>query len=589
MVLRAFASVVALAFAHVWVPAAHAAECKVSSYGTMPVELRGTKPTTIAKINGREARFLVDTGAWFGTMSQATAQEYGLKLYPAPAGLRMVGVGGSVSVQATRIEQLGLLGAAVPKIEFVVGGTDIGMPILGANVLHFTDLELDLANGQLRLMKPRDCGKVVLAYWAGTGPFELAELTGESGGKGQRALVKVMINGKPVRALLDTGASSTIIGKRAALRAGLDPAAATSVETEASTGFGRKSVRTWTVRVGEIAIGSEIIRKTRIQMMDDDFSDSADGAEMLLGIDFILAHRIYISNAQRRMYFTYNGGQVFSPGGVRSAVAVPAADEPAAGQATSPKTADDYALRGAARLSRGDKAGALTDLDKAVELAPDKPGFLLARAQARGAAGQATAMVEDLGRVLQLDPRNGEALMMRAAYHRSTGDKALARQDIEAAAQTVTAGTQQALGVAEAFMQIDQPLRALPLYDSWLRLHPVDVREGEVLNSRCWARALANQQLPGALDDCRKAIKRDGALASYLDSLGLVHLRMKNFSEAITAYQQALALEPKLAWSRYGLGLARSRGGQTEAGAADLAAAKAIDSDIAAQFALYGI
>jgi hypothetical protein len=33
---------------------------------------------------------------------------------------------------------------------------------------------------------------------------------------------------------------------------------------------------------------------------------------MLLGADFFVSHRIYVSNAQHKMYFTYNGGPVFS-------------------------------------------------------------------------------------------------------------------------------------------------------------------------------------------------------------------------------------------------------------------------------------
>jgi hypothetical protein len=33
---------------------------------------------------------------------------------------------------------------------------------------------------------------------------------------------------------------------------------------------------------------------------------------MLLGADFFLSHRIFVSNEQHKVYFTYNGGPVFS-------------------------------------------------------------------------------------------------------------------------------------------------------------------------------------------------------------------------------------------------------------------------------------
>ena len=35
-------------------------------------------------------------------------------------------------------------------------------------------------------------------------------------------------------------------------------------------------------------------------------------ADMLLGIDFLRAHRVYVAHSQGKLYFTYNGGPVFS-------------------------------------------------------------------------------------------------------------------------------------------------------------------------------------------------------------------------------------------------------------------------------------
>ena len=35
-------------------------------------------------------------------------------------------------------------------------------------------------------------------------------------------------------------------------------------------------------------------------------------ADMLLGIDFFLSHRIYVSKSQSKMFITYNGGPVFA-------------------------------------------------------------------------------------------------------------------------------------------------------------------------------------------------------------------------------------------------------------------------------------
>ena len=68
-----------------------------------------------------------------------------------------------------------------------------------------------------------------------------------------------------------------------------------------------------------------------------------------------------------------------------------------------------------------------------------------------------------------------------------------------------------------------------------------------------------------------------------------MQLRLGHDAEAIKAYQQALAQKPQPAWSRYGLGLAKIRSGQTDAGRADLAAAHALDPEIATRAAKYGL
>lgn len=589
-------------------PAALAGECKVTNYGTLPIEMRGARPSTLVKVNGRETRFLVDTGAFFGTMSVATAKELGLRLEAAPAGLYGVGVGGSFSLQVTRVKELGILGGTIPDIQFTVGGSDVGMPVLGANVLHAVDLELDLARGQMRLMKPKGCDKTAMAYWDTDNSFQMAELTASEGRRGRNARIKVVLNGKPVIALLDTGASSTVISRRAAERAGIDLTAASAVPGSSSMGFGRSTVKTWTVPVNTISIGTETIKRAKIQVLDGNFgAPGDDGPDMLLGIDFILAHRIFVASSQDRIYFTYNGGPVFASGiaaqAAQAAAAAgpsttggasalpPAKTGPAPGPAPAAALASaaDHALRGNARVARGDLAGGIADLEAAVRLEPASAAHHAALGHARATSGLLSAALDSFDRALALQPDNLTALLARSGLRRATGNRAGALADADAARRLATPGTQASLQVAQLFMASDEPARALPLYDAWIGLHPDDALLPSVLNGRCWARALANQLVAGALEDCRRAIRRGGAQAAYLDSLGLVQLRLKDYAAAIASYQRALAKAPDNAWSRYGLGLARIRSGHAEAGQADLDLAAARDPAIAALFEKFGI
>jgi hypothetical protein len=57
------------------------------------------------------------------------------------------------------------------------------------------------------------------------------------------------------------------------------------------------------------ALGGETVRNARIRI--GDMSLGRIDAEMLLGMDFFRAHRILVSYAQGRMYFTHNGGRIF--------------------------------------------------------------------------------------------------------------------------------------------------------------------------------------------------------------------------------------------------------------------------------------
>jgi len=160
---------------------------------------------------------------------------------------------------------------------------------------------------------------------------------------------------------------------------------------------------------------------------------------------------------------------------------------------------------------------------------------------------------------------------------------------VTAAGALVAAGSTQARSIAHLYVQLDQPIAALPLLDDWIRLHTNDAMLGSALNERCWVRALTNQMLDDALSDCRKAIKRDGEKPAYLDSLGMVQLRLEHYPESIKAYEQAVAQSPQSAWSRYGLGLAKIRSGQTDAGNADLVAARALNPEIEARATKYGL
>ena len=105
----------------------------------------------------------------------------------------------------------------------------------------------------------------------------------------------VSVNGKETRALLDTGAPTTSLTLRAARRAGIEESELTPYGRVGGAGEGR--VQSWTGRVATFELGGEKISNNRLQINAAEFPD----AGMLLGLDYFLSHRIYVSRLQRRI------------------------------------------------------------------------------------------------------------------------------------------------------------------------------------------------------------------------------------------------------------------------------------------------
>jgi tetratricopeptide (TPR) repeat protein len=127
--------------------------------------------------------------------------------------------------------------------------------------------------------------------------------------------------------------------------------------------------------------------------------------------------------------------------------------------------------------------------------------------------------------------------------------------------------------------------RAVKDFDLVLRINP---RDAEALNNRCWARAIIGELQP-ALKDCNDALQIKPRYVDALDSRGFVSLKLGQPAQAIADYDLALQLNPRHASSLYGRGCAKLRSGNTQGGNTDIAAAKALQSDIVEEFTSYGV
>ena len=538
----------------------------------MPVKMVGMRPIASVGINGTPVTLLVDSGAIYSMLMRSTATDLNLPLRRLP--FPIYGVNGRIpDARMTTVEHLKLLDGDLPDIDFMVAGNEIGetaLGVIGRDILAAVDTEYDLAHGVVRFVRASgDCDHTNMAYWAGDTPVSAVDLLAGHTPMGNpeiRATIKV--NDEDMTALFDTGAATTVT-LRAAHRAGIQDADMKPGDT--SYGAGRGKSRTWSADFTSVSLGGETVRHNRLRVAD--FGVTED--DMLIGVDFFLSHRIYVSKKQRKMYFTYNGGAVFA----QNHDAAPAAAADAASAADT-LSADEHARRGAASLSRNDLPAALADLDRACAMEPANASFLVTRAAIHVQMKHPALALADLDASLRLAPAGVQALLARAALHAGAHAHELAAADLVAADKLLSSQANEHAILATVYERNQMPDRAIPQWTQWIAAHPHDSRQEQAYNSRCWDRMLLNRELDVAMKDCEEALDFDGRNWRNLDSRAWLWLRLGQPENARADFDKAIRLHQDAGTSLYGRGILRLRQGDSVGAHADFVAARAAEHDV---------
>jgi tetratricopeptide (TPR) repeat protein len=210
-----------------------------------------------------------------------------------------------------------------------------------------------------------------------------------------------------------------------------------------------------------------------------------------------------------------------------------------------------YTNRGNALADSGEPDRAIQDFNKAIGLDAKLAGAFAGRAAVFVAKGQLDFAILDYNQAIKLNPKNVDTYY----FNRGTTYSLQGQYD-----------------------------KAIQDFDQVIRVNP---KSSAAFNNRCFARAKAGQA-QAALPDCEEALRLRPYDADYLDTRGFANLKLGQLDRAMADYSDALDINPKLSSSLYGRGMARLKKGDRR-GSADIAAAKAINADIAAEFARYGV
>jgi predicted aspartyl protease/tetratricopeptide (TPR) repeat protein len=586
-------------------PNSHAAgKCQIAKIGELPITMNSLRPVVPAKINGRDAKFVLDSGAFYSMITRATADEYQLKRSPGPWGMVVTGVGGTADVDTTTVKEFSIIGVTIKNVEFLVGGSEVGSEgLLGQNFLERFDVEYDLANGAIRLFRTEDCEHARLAYWLQPDQSFSYMHIDRIDPLHPHTVGEAYVNGERIRVAFDTGAFTSLLSFKAAARAGIKADSPGVVDAGTAGGIGRGRARSYIGTFASFKIGDgEEIKNAKLRFADMDL----EMADMLLGADFFVSHRIFVANKEHRLFLSYNGGAVFnlSKGANSAASAEPrgndqarAAEQPSSAAPTSTAAASadaaEIARHGSALAARRDFVPALAELSKAIELSPNDPEFYYQRADAYWANNQADLALADFDHVIALKQDFLPAYLPRAEIKLLKHDEQGALADLESVDTLSPKQADLRLTLAQIYARTERLPAATEQFGLWMQNHPDDSRMGQALGDRCYYNALQGRDLSSALSDCNSALRRtdktDESYPYLLADRAMVRLRQGEIAKAVSDCNDALKISPKNARALYVRAVAESRQNKKNESAADLESAEVIAPKIAVRFERYGI
>ncbi len=631
--LVAVASMASLAFGE---------ECAMSA---LPISLVPNDRGRILmafEMDGKPATFMLDTGAFWGLINPKWVGDR--PIHSSPIEGR--GMGGRRSDEFTTISSLSVNHMKFPQQDMLVapeGMLDDDIAgVFGANYLQNFDIEINLAENKLNLFLPFKCdGNPV--YWT---KDVFAEIPIEEN-REKHIFVKVLIDGKRVRTVLDTGAPTSFLTASAAEDLfGLKPGDAGMEQFASLKNHDGSLEPVYRHRFSTLEMDGLVFHDPWITVSKNTLGGSIR-FDLIMGVHQLRDLHLYIAYKKHRIYVTKASATpvdnlVDATASSRAPAARPPLDhldkqlmqpylDRAAGAARDdhpdlakaafddlvahfPKYPQAYYYRALFASSVRDYAGAAADLDQAIAMFPSYADAFRLRSQVRHEQRDEAGAAADLTAAIKFEPDSPEAYLNRADLRRNLADYDGAVADLTSAIALDPKLFNAYLVRGEILAHQKDYERALGDFQQAVALDPKNAAaiegKGEVLfrlgrrdeslasfsdaielapksagyrNNRCWHLAQM-ERFDEALADCNRAVELAPKYAAILDSRAYVFLHLNRLKDAVADFDAALAANPKSAHSMYGRGLAKQQIGDAKGAEADLAAATLMQPDIAQHF-----
>ena len=252
-------------------------------------------------ISGKNVNLVIDTGGIFSMLTDESVQRLGLKKQPA-FGAAVVMFGGrriSQYVEAPDVVLGGLKAVRMP-MQVIPEGTMPGDVdgVLAPNILRAYDDDFDFANAKFRLFSPEHCaGKVV--YWTTEPAAEIPIMLDRVG----HIEVPVLIDGKEIKATIDTGAWRSVLSLETARHLfNID-----AKDPKLAPAKGTSTPGTLHYPFESLMLKDVHVEHPDLVLVPDDVSHfyaENGGPKLLLGMGILRQLHLYIAYREKKLYVT---------------------------------------------------------------------------------------------------------------------------------------------------------------------------------------------------------------------------------------------------------------------------------------------
>ena len=298
------------------VAAAPVPECGLPArFDTLAVRMDGLQPVVRVGMDEATATMVLDTGASETIVTTGLAARVNARAAQPATQRSFVGIDGRTAVQRGFVDTLKLGTATLRQVNLTISPASLGTPaqprdgLLGLDLLGLFDMDLDLAGGRVKLYRGKLCPDAaspwpvaateVKARRAKLDPLLGAEQlpANRAEQRAARLEVPVVLNGKIVWALIDTGATNSVVAADTARTVGVTEAALAGDPVGQTLGAGGKTALVHLHSFDSLRVAGEALPQPRLLI-----GPLPAGTAMLLGADYLRNHRVWLSYATARVF-----------------------------------------------------------------------------------------------------------------------------------------------------------------------------------------------------------------------------------------------------------------------------------------------